>query len=313
MKKILVISLSNIGDIVLTFPVIDILKRDFPQARLDIVLGPLGKSLVSDNPVFNKVYIYDKKQPPWITLKWILGLAVERYDLVVDLRNTAIPFMIFPGQRTPLTLPRKPGVHMRQQHLSRLKTVHNFQNLSDARFCLNFSAEDKDFVHQHLAFHESKLITFAPGSRSETKRWREDGFAKLGDMISSKKGGAIVIAGDDNDAPVAGRIKNLMTGPVIDLTGKLNLNQLAYLISISRFVIANDSAPLHLASYMNVPVIALFGPTDPGLYGPWGDKYLMLRKNGYCPACRGKKNESHRCMNDLDPDYVTTEALDFIN
>ncbi len=93
-KKILVVSLTNIGDVILTFPVIDILKKDFPSAKLSIVIGPKAESLFFKNPYLDKIHIFDKHQPPLKSLSWIGELRRERFDLVVDLRNTAIPFLI---------------------------------------------------------------------------------------------------------------------------------------------------------------------------------------------------------------------------
>ena len=107
-KKILVISLSNIGDVILTFPVIDILKRDFAEARIDLVVGINGESLVAGNPCLGKIYVYRKNQTPWAILQWLRTLAKERYDCVVDLRNTAIPFLISAKIRTPLMFRRLP-------------------------------------------------------------------------------------------------------------------------------------------------------------------------------------------------------------
>ena len=104
-NKILVISLTNIGDVILTFPVIDILKEDFPSAKLSIVIGPKAESLFCDNPHLEKVHIFNKHQLPFKTLRWVLGMRKEHFDLVVDLRNTAIPFMISPRYRTSCRSP----------------------------------------------------------------------------------------------------------------------------------------------------------------------------------------------------------------
>jgi ADP-heptose:LPS heptosyltransferase len=76
-------------------------------------------------------------------------------------------------------------------------------------------------------------------------------------------------------------------------------------LSGSSFVLANDSAPMHLASYLDVPVLALFGPSDPKKYGPWGANGRMIKKTIDCPACLGRKNaESHRCMDAISAQEV---------
>ena len=95
-KKILVISLSNIGDIVLTLPVIDILRHDFSDAKVSVVIGAKGEPLLKGNPIFENIYIYIKRQPLKDLFAWMGKLRRENFDLVVDLHNTAIPFVVAP-------------------------------------------------------------------------------------------------------------------------------------------------------------------------------------------------------------------------
>ncbi len=298
-KKILVISLSNIGDIILTFPVIDILKRDFPQAQMDLIVGPKGGSLVVGNPQFSRVWVYHKNQSFAALLKWMRSLIAVQYDLVVDLRNTAIPFLIFAKHKTPLMLVRPAGLHMREQHLARLRRVHDFSLDPSKRSSLFISDADRKIVEEFLAYKEGrhKIVVFAPGSRAENKRWRQDGFAKLADYLVEKYSVNIVFVGDENDVAIVSKIKGLMKNKSLDLTGKLTLPQVGHLLSVSRLAIVNDSAPMHLASYLNVPVAAFFGPTDPKKYGPWSLKTCVIRKNIACLACRAdQKAVKHNCI-----------------
>ena len=90
-KRILVVSQTNIGDVVLTCPVIDILRRDFPQARIDVVTGPKAVSLFADNPNFG-IKVFDKQASLMKKWAWFLDLTRAHYDCVVDLRRTALAF-----------------------------------------------------------------------------------------------------------------------------------------------------------------------------------------------------------------------------
>src|SRR5271170_7912203 len=87
-KNILIVSHTNIGDVILTCPVIDILRRDFPQAKIDVVTGPKAVSLFADNPGFH-IKVFDKQATLKQKLAWFLDLYHEHYDCVVDLRRTA--------------------------------------------------------------------------------------------------------------------------------------------------------------------------------------------------------------------------------
>ncbi len=312
-KKILVISLSNIGDIVLTFPVIDILKRDFPDAQLDLIVGPSGESLVCGNPHFRKVFVYHKNQSPLLILKWLRELAAEKYDLAIDLRNTAIPFLIFAKHKTPLIIVRPKVGHMREQHLARLKSVHNFTFSPVEKISLFILPADQDTVLQFLkSLGSVRKVVFAPGSRAQSKRWQEEGFAKLADNFIEHYGAQVIFVGDQNDVQVVSKISNLMKNSSTDLTGKLTLPQSAYLLSLSDLAIVNDSAPMHLASYLDVPVVALFGPTDPRQYGPWSGQSVVVRNNRQCLACRLRKKVPHTCMQTIRVEDVERVLESFL-
>ncbi len=313
LKKILVISLSNIGDIVLTFPVIDILKRDFPDAQLDLIVGPNGESLVCGNPYFRKVFVYHKNQSPLSILKWLRELVAEKYDLAVDLRNTAIPFLIFAKHKTPLMIVRPKVRHMAEQHLARLKSVHDFTLSSAAKISLFISSEDQKIVSQFFKpLGPGRKVVFAPGSRAESKRWQKESFAKLADYLVEHYGVQVVFIGDQNDTEVVSQISMLMKNPSLDLTGELTLPQSAYLLSLSDLAIVNDSAPMHLASYLNVPVVALFGPTDSKRYGPWSQKCAVVRNNDQCLACRRRNKVPHTCMQAIRVEDVQSVLENFL-
>ncbi len=310
-KKILVVSLSNIGDIILTFPVIDILKRDFPDAVLDLIVGPKGASLVTGNPNFRKVYIFHKHQSGIALLKWMGDMGKEHYDLAVDLRASAIPFLVFAKHLTPLMIKRPQGVHMRTQHLLRLKTVHKYSQENANRISLYFSPEDSRSGDQILEKHGlkvggniAKFILIAPGARAENKRWQENGFAQLADHLAQRYQSKIVFVGDENDAKVVKRISSVMKSPASDLSGQLTLTQLGAVMKHASLALVNDSAPMHMASYLNIPVVALFGPTDPKKYGPWSKTHFVVKKNGHCPACTGTKDAAHVCLNAVTSDDV---------
>jgi len=138
-KKILVISLSNIGDCILTFPVVDILFRDFPRSKISIVTGPKAAALVEGNSHFENCFIYDKHQVFVKTLIWLMRLRKEKYDLVIDLRNTAIPILIGARQRNSLWLNKSTYEHMKDKHLMRLRSVYTFSSESEKKYSIEVS------------------------------------------------------------------------------------------------------------------------------------------------------------------------------
>ena len=315
-NKILVISLTNIGDVILTFPVIDILKRDFPSAKLSIVIGPKTESFFDGNPHFDQVHVFDKHQSPVKTVPWIFALRRQHFDLVVDLRNTAIPFMIAPCHRTSCRVDKTVKVHMREKHLNQLRSVHDFKMEADESRSLFIFEPDKLYIQELVdkkIGRQQKYVVVAPGAADSAKRWSEEGFAFVCDRLTEERGVKIVFVGDEEDRKVAQRIDKLMEAGAVNLCGRTNLIQLAELFKHCSLAVVNDSAPMHLASYLNVPVVALFGPTDSQKYGPWGAQHHVIKKNSDCPVCLDPKDaHKHTCMQTISKEDVLEAANRFI-
>ncbi len=304
--KILVVSLTNIGDVLLTLPVIDVLMRDYPMAAISVVVGPRGEGLLRGNPVLDRVFVYDKTRSFPDVLEWFGDLRCRRFDLVVDLRNTAMPFFLRARKRTSPFLKRIKGQHMLDQHLKRLATVHAFTERQAPARSLFFSAQDIALVDGWVRDFkwEDGFCAVSPGAAGGHKRWTAEGYARVCDYLIAERQCPAVLIGDDRDRECAAQVKALMKNPCRDLCGQTTLQQAAALIGRSRLVVTNDSAPLHMASYLDVPVLALFGPTDPRQYGPWGRNGKFIQAKGPCPACAGEKESAHRCMANISPEEV---------
>ncbi|MCR4337529.1 MAG: glycosyltransferase family 9 protein [Candidatus Omnitrophica bacterium] len=309
-QRILVISLSNIGDVVLTFPVIDILRRDFPKAEISVVVGPKGEPLLKGNPHFKEVYVYNKKQSIPTTLRWVWELRQQRFDLVVDLRNSFTPFVIGPRYKTSPFMTRVPGQHMRLQHLNRLKSVYHFSQEAKERFVLHISEENRRWCKKVFESHQrthSRTVVIAPGAADQNKRWTSEGFAEVADAMIDQLSATTIFVGDKNDQVVVGDVLSQMhhQDHVVNLTGEISLIQLAALLEQASLAVVNDSAPMHLASYLNVPVVALFGPTDERKYGPWSQRAGMLARRENCQLCQKVEGASkHTCMGAISSEDV---------
>lgn len=299
-NKILVISLSNIGDVILTLPVMDILIRDFPRASFSVVVGPKAQTLFKDNPSIHKVHIFDKKQAFWKTIQWVVSLCGERFDLVVDLRNTAIPFLIFPRYRTSWLAGKNAGGHMKYKHLQRLRGVYPYDSESQKRYALSVPPADEAHVRGLLRAawgSVSPYVVVAPGAANEAKRWTSHGFIEICCHLMLRDQVKIVFVGDEHDRRGAERIAEVLGGEALNLCGRTTLVQSAAVVQNAVMVLASDSAPMHLASYMDVPVLALFGPSDARKYGPWGLDGHYLQKNQDCPGCQSPNvSAPHTCM-----------------
>ncbi|UCD55402.1 MAG: lipopolysaccharide heptosyltransferase II [Candidatus Omnitrophota bacterium] len=303
-KRILAITLSNVGDIILTTPVIEVLLREFPGARLDVMVGPRGKEIFQCHKKLRNLIIYDKKAPFFEKFKLFLKLRSARYDLLVDLRHTILPFVLGARYKTnPFQRAPEEPAHKKDVHLSRLKNLGI--DTSNNNFHIPIEETDKRYIDNLLGALKGKpFIVVAPGAKSHVKRWPLKYFAELSDTLKNDLGYEIILTGGENDRIVIERILFYMKTKPVNLLEKTNICQLTYLIGKSKLLITNDSAPMHVGSACGAPTVAFFGPTDEKKYGPLtkaGSK--VLRKNIRCspcevPQCVNKENR-YECLKSI--------------
>jgi ADP-heptose:LPS heptosyltransferase len=139
---------------------------------------------------------------------------------------------------------------------------------------------------------EEDYAVIAPGARWKTKRWPPTKFARLASRLPLKS----VIVGGKADSRIARQIAAESRGKAISLAGKTTLKELSGIIVKARFVVTNDSGPMHLAAAHGVPVFALFGPTNPATTGPYGPGHTVITAGVECSPCLKKRCKDIRCM-----------------
>ena len=305
-KRILVITLSNMGDIILTTPVIRALSKEFPASRIDVMVGPSGKDIFNKDPRIFKLIIYDKHLP--ISEKRRLQLKLKRlkYDIVVDLRNTVLPLLLGPKYRTsPMQAFPKSIVHKKHKHLYRLYCF-DIRNLSEDSY-IHISREDEEYVDNLIkeAGVTEPIIVINPGAKGHLKRWQIDGFAELADRLISECGACVIFIGLNEDKDIVSLIMEKMRGDAHNFVNKTNIRQVAGLIKRAKLLITNDSAPLHLGCAVGTRVLSIFGPTDPRKYGPTGEFDVVINKKLSCSPCESAECKySHECMKLISVDEV---------
>lgn len=131
---------------------------------------------------------------------------------------------------------------------------------------------------------EEEIIVVAPGARSHIKRWKKENFSDACRQLLLRNY-RVVLAGDSSDLPIAEFIAERCQNKTINLCAKTTIRQLAALLARSALLITNDSAVLHLGSYLNIPVAAIFGPTNDEKYGPWSDSCAVVKRELSCRPC----------------------------
>jgi len=340
-RKILVIKLSAIGDVIQTLPMVEALKNQYPQAQIDWLVEEDASDLLLENPVLNRVIVSHRKSWQkrlfrkghfWTTLseikKFIRELRSVQYDWVIDNHGIfksgimvalsrgrrKIGFKPFPGiadegnylftneRYKPLPIDR----HALERYLDLIAQVGVFVNEPDLKFSLPAEAQNKveKVLRQH-GLTSSPLVVIHPVAKWPTKQWPLENFAQLADNLVGK-GASLVFTGspDDREAvqSILGQIQNHQR--VVNLAGKTGLKELAGLFSLADLVLTPDTGPMHLAAAVQAPLIALFGPTAPWRTGPYGNNHVILRKPLACSPCFKKKCPTMECMKSLSVEEV---------
>lgn len=309
-KRILIITLSNVGDVILTTPAVAALAKEYPEARIDVMVGPRGKEVFEKDPRIFKLIIYDKHIPISAKRRLQLKLKKLRYDIVVDLRNTVFGLLIGPRYRTSTIQRSLSGVvHSIDRHLHRLRSIGIVE---PARRPYIYMPEEDDAYISGLLEGEGlskRFVVINPGAKSHLKRWKPEGFAALADRLVDECGVDIVFVGTGEDEEVISEVAGKMKERYRNLVNRTNLRQLACLLKRSSLIITNDSAPMHLGCAVGAKVLAIFGPTDPRRYGPTGEFDVVITKKLHCSPCESAKCiYNYECMKLVDPEEVFDAA-----
>ena len=186
-------------------------------------------------------------------------------------------------------------------------------------FELDIKTEDKEKAGQFLRINgifpgEDFLVVLHPVSRWPAKAWPKVKYAKLCDRLISQKRAKIVIIGATEDRKEIEETMVLMKEKPAMAAGALSLLQSVALLKMSDLFIGNDAAPMHIAAALKIPVVALFGPTDPEIYGPYGEGHTVIRANMTC-KCPSRKicsDPAHFCMDSISVDSVFNYAEKYI-
>ena len=312
MRKVLFITLSYIGDVILTLPVLAGLKYSFPTARIDVVVGPRPSEIFKKDPRVGTVYVYDKQAPLKERLYFLRKLRSEKYDLAVDMKTSLVPLLIGAKKRSSLVARRSNGGrHKSAVHLDKLRELGLAHGPEPSIYIDDSDREKIETLLKKHGIGKPHLIAgISPSTRGTLKQWYTDGFIEVIRGLLKDERLRIILIGDGSQVDISGKIMDyIKSGSVIDLTGKIDLNGLFALIERMSVMLTGDSAALHIASDLRIKTVALFGPTSPEEYGPRGKDDIVIRKKLKCSPCKKAAcSFNHECMKEIKPAEVL-EAL----
>jgi len=328
-RRILVRAPTWLGDAVLALPVLDGLRRTFPEAELVVSAKADVAGLFGLVPGVARV-VPDPAGGARGLVATARRLRREACDLAVLLPNAfgaallarlaGIPHRVGYARdgRSPLLTAPVPA----PAPAGRWHQTDYYRALPGA---LGWDEGERraDLVLPEGALAEAErllaaappgargrpLVAVAPGAAyGGAKRWGAGGFAAAADRIAADLGAAVVIVGSPREAAEAAAVAGSLRAPAVNLCGRTSLPALAALLVRCRLVLSNDSGAMHVAAAVGAPVVAVFGPTDPAATGPLG-RAAVVRHPVPCSPCRYRECPiEHPCMTGVTADAVAAAA-----
>ncbi len=330
--KIVIRATNWVGDAIMALPALRVVRSRFPDAEITILARAYVAAIYKNQQVCdNMMFVDDKKDV-------LEELRAQKFDLALLFQNAfqaawiawraGIPERIGYARdgRSPLLTKALPipklgeiPVHEQYYYLELLRRAGWLDTLPNESFIkLNVPEENHRQAEESLlsvgARPDSLRIAIGAGaSYGSAKCWPPDRFAELANRLQAESGADVILFGTSSEAPVSSAIAAGMSRPPIDLTGKTPISDLPSLLSQCHLFIGNDSGAMHVAAAVGLPVVAVFGPTDPFGTAPVTPRCSIVQEKPYCSPCFLRRCPTdHRCMTRVTPDAVEAAARQWI-
>lgn len=278
-ESILLITLSCVGDAVMTTPVLQALHQAYPKAIIDIVSDRRSESIFHDCPYRGNLFYKNKQRFLRGALTLIRQLFGKRYDIIVDLRTDGLAYLLRSKKRYTKTGRQSYGHHAIEDLMGIIKSIHGDKPLPATHIWLR-----KDIVNFTTSvFAESpndKVLAIGPGcgGKKQAKFWPTKNYAQLANALSDIFN-SVLIVGGPGDVQLAMEVSENLKLPYIDMCNKTSLLQAAALLQQTKMFIGSDSGLGHVAGAVGTATLTLFSVDDPGRCLPWGPSASWLMGN----------------------------------
>lgn len=337
-RRILMVKLWGVGNLVLLLPIFRMIRRRYPEAEIHFLTLDRNRSLLEGNPNIDRIWTV--RETGALTLattlmRTISALRRTKIDLFLDFEqfartSTLIGFLIGAPQRVGLQTPRQgryllytaPVRYREDQHMSRtFLDIARAAGVTDVTYVpepVTYSEEDSAALDRLLNGAAGPLVAIHVGSGDNFvgRRWPVPSFAKLADRLIRDHGLVPVFTGVPSEVPLVREVLGQMEerDRALDLSGKMGLKPLTALLDRSEFVLSNDTGPVHIASALGKPVLGFYGPNTPVLYGPLSEGSRAFYKDLPCSPCITNLNYKTSfcrlpvCIRNITVDEVAEEA-----
>jgi len=339
-NRILIIRFSSLGDIILLTPLFRELHRVFPGVEIDFLTSTAFADVCANNPHLREIIAIDRRQGAAALDTFIRSRRPDEYGLVLDAHRSLRSRLLLLRWMGPCNRFNRKTVHIDKRSFKRillLKTGINLmrQAVSQREAYLRLipritplfeleshtelypSPDDRQAVNRTLVdngLQHQRLVAIGPGASFTGKCWPRERFLELSERLQSA-GFRIIILGSAEEAEPEWIFRNSSNKP-LNLAGQLTFLETAAMLENCSLAVSNDTAVVHFAEAMQVPSIAIFGPTSREFgYGPFLEHSRILEVGLPCRPCsrNGKgscrNSVQRRCLRDISVDSVLEASL----
>jgi heptosyltransferase II len=340
--KILVRATNWVGDAIMALPALRAVRRRFPHAEIAVLALPYVADLYRDQQICDRLIVYDRRGAHTAFSgreRLATELRAQKFDVALLLQNAfdaawlawraGIPQRIgYARDARNLLLTKSVAVpksgeiprHEKFYYLELLRRAGWLDSLPDESFiALKVPEPNRRRAAEFLLAsgarpHAIRIAVGAGASYGSAKCWPPDRFADTLNRFQRQIDADVILFGTAAETSVSTAIASGMRRPPIDLTGKTATADLPALLSQCHLFVGNDSGAMHVAAAVSLPVVAVFGPTDPLGTAPVTPRLTIVQQKPYCSPCFLRRCPTdHRCMTKILPEAVETAAKPWLS
>lgn len=324
-RRIMVLGRSHIGDCLLTTPALRALRLRFRDARLDVAIPRSNHDLLAGNPHLDDL-IYRPVRSDWAAkARFFWQVRRRGYDLLVSFQEKSLFYgwlarasnaprrvgLEHPRTRSRFTetVPVRSGVHEVEKYLAVTRAL----GCPDRGRTLDLTAPAtargsvERLLRERGYDHDTRFVAVNPGATTADKRWAPERFAAAAERLGDALRLPVLVLGGPGDEALASAVARRMRECPLVLAGKTSLGETAALLERCRLLVTNDTGPMHMASALAVPLVAVFGPTSHVKFGPFGAHSRIVRGEFPCDRCE------RPCLHRVSVEQVVGAALEHVD
>ena len=334
-KRVLIVRLDRLGDVLLSTPVIKAVREVVPDGYIAFMVRRYAKEILEGNPDLDEVIVYDKegreKNLPR-NLKFIASLRRKKFDIALILHPTTRTHLIV----SAAGIPDRVGYNKKMGFLltKRIADTKHYGLKHETDYVLDIlrhtglEPKDKtlympvnirserrmeDILKENGMSGGSVCVAINPGASCASKRWKAEKFAEVGNALIEKYGVKVVVLSGEADKELGDKVSALLNEKCLNLSGKTSVADIASVLRRVKLFISNDSGPVHISCAVGTPVVAIFGRSDRGLspkrWGPTGKRDVVLHKDVGCDECLAHNCKlGFKCLEAVTVDSVLAAA-----